>query len=419
MAFFRNWLAYMNGYIVLNISGDRCEEFLNLALKRGISFWDINRHGNDSIRVRMPVKEYRVLRSLARESQCRVRIVDKCGWPFFSRRLRGRQMLLLGGLFFLLAIYILSTFIWVIEVKPENGPLRQVQPAEIIAVARAEGLKPGARKSTLDVRALEFAMENRLPQLAWVGISFHGTRAEINVVEKALPPKEEAFDQPASIIAAKDGVIKEILVINGEKRVNVGDTVRAGEILISGLILPQLPEKKPGETSALPQPEPQPRLVRARGIVRARVWYEEEREIKRQRVRELPTGQKQTAVVLQMPQSRYTLKGPAQPPYKNYRQENKIITLPSWRNFTLPVELNIVTYYEVQIWQQQLSYEEAVRVAGNQALMELKAKLPARVSITGQKIIPLSKPEAEAVRVRVWIEAEEDIGRVVSLSGTG
>ncbi|CEP68229.1 Putative stage IV sporulation YqfD [Moorella glycerini] len=413
----RNWLAYLEGYLILTISGDDPEGFLNLALAQGISLWDITRHRNGSIQAKMPAGEYRALRSLARQSRCRVRIVDKRGWPFFSRRLRGRQVLLLGSLFFLLAIYLLSTFIWVVDVRPENGPLRRVTPDQVLAAARAEGLKPGARKSALDTRTLEYALERRLPQLAWVGIRFHGTRAEITVVEKAAPPGEEAVDRPASIIAAKDGVIKDILVINGEGRVKAGDTVRQGEILISGLILPPRPEKKPGEAAAPEQPPPAPRLVRARGIVRARVWYEGEKEINRRQVQEVPTGRQHTTIMVQTPGHRYILKGPQQPPYTSYRQENKVVALPSWRNFTLPVELIITSYYEVQVRYRQLSYEEAVSTAGRQILAELKEKLPPGASITGQKIVPLTKPEDEIVRVRAWVETEEDIGQVVPLSG--
>ncbi|NLW06733.1 MAG: hypothetical protein GX039_01940 [Clostridia bacterium] len=221
------------------------------------------------------------------------------------------------------------------------------------------------------------------------------------------------------MIAAKDGVIKEILVISGEKRVEVGDTVRAGEVLISGLIMSQLPEPELGQTGVSPSPEVQARLVRARGIVRARVWYEKVQEFSCRQVRELPTGQKMTAVLLHTPDRSFILKGPSRPPYKNYQQERQIFALPSWRNFTFPVELELVTYTEIQLWQQQLGYEEAVKIAANQALLELKARLPAGVSISGQKITPLSEPGAETARVRVWLEVEEDIDKVVPLNGTG
>ncbi|MDN5345493.1 MAG: hypothetical protein PWQ18_1607, partial [Clostridia bacterium] len=133
----RDWLAYLEGYLVLTINGDDPEGFLNLALARGISLEDITRNEDGSIQARMPVREYRALPSLARQSRCRIRIADKRGWPFFSRRLRGRQLLLLGGLFFFLVIYFLAGFIWVVEVRPENGDLRQVTPAQVLAAARA------------------------------------------------------------------------------------------------------------------------------------------------------------------------------------------------------------------------------------------------------------------------------------------
>ncbi|NLW08211.1 MAG: sporulation protein YqfD, partial [Clostridia bacterium] len=111
MTFLQNWLAYLNGYLVLNLNGERCEDFINLALEQEISLWDMKRLGKDGMQLKLPLAEFRALPSLARKSRCRVRIVDKRGWPFFYRRLQGRQMLLLGGLFFLVVIYLLSSFI--------------------------------------------------------------------------------------------------------------------------------------------------------------------------------------------------------------------------------------------------------------------------------------------------------------------
>lgn len=417
MALMHHWLTYMNGFIILSIKGDRCEEFINLAMTKGIRLWDIKRISDRELRVRMAVGEYRNLPSLARQSRCRVRIVDKRGWPFLNRRLQNRRMLMFGGIFFLLVVYILSTFIWIVEVRPEAGPLRQVSREQVIAAARMEGLKPGARKSTIDIRVLEYNLERRLPQVAWVGVSFHGTRAEISVVEKPNFPEDEVFDRPASIIAAKDGIIKEILVINGEARVKVGDTVRQGEVLISGLVIPGEPEEKAKQGEGVVQS--QPSLVRARGVVRARVWYEKELAVKLSWKREMLTGQQETLVMLRTPAGSYVIKGPIRPPFDEYRQEKKTYRLPSWRNYHFPVELIIVTYFEVLTREETLTYEEAVEAAGRQALKLLKQNVPEGVPIIQQKIIPLDKPGTGTAGVRAWLETEEDIGMTVPLNGTG
>jgi len=414
VAFLSDWLTYINGYIVLQINGENCETFLNLAIARGVGFWDINRTGSNSKRVKMQLREYRALRSLARESRCRIRIVDKRGLPFLKRRLRGRQMLLIGGLFFLLALYLLSMFVWVVDVTSEYGPLKQVSQEQILEAARTEGLRPGAKKSNLDIRQLEKKLERRFPCIAWVGISLNGTRVEIKVVEKVKPPEEPPFDQPASIVAAKDGVIKEILVISGEGRVKVGDAVRKGEILISGLILPQKTEEKKYKDEINFNP---PRLVRARGIVCAMVWYQKEKEVDLLQNRERLTGRKCTTAELITPQKRYILKGPSRSPYRYYREEIKTYSLPSWGNFSLPAEMKITTYYELEVWQEKLDFDEAVEIAARQALKELKEILPEGAVVVKEKIIPLTAPGAlNTVKVRTWIETEEDIGKVVPLS---
>ncbi|MBE3572928.1 MAG: sporulation protein YqfD [Moorella humiferrea] len=413
------WRSIMNnleGYLLLEVRGGDPEKFLNEALAANITLWDIAFNKDGGIQAKMRVDEIHALRSLAHRSGCRVRIVDKRGWPFYGRRLRRRQVLVAGSLFFLLAVYFLSTFVWVIHVRPEGEPLKVLTPEQILAAARAEGLQPGIRKSAIDVRVLEEGIERRLPQAAWIGIRFRGTLAEIAVVEKAAAPPEERETGPASIVAAKDGVIKDILVIDGEGRVKVGDTVRRGEILISGLILPPGPEQPQGGAPSS-QPPQEPRLVRARGEVKARVWYEGEKSVERRRIFTVPTGRHQETITVQIVGRRYIIKGPEGPPYAHYHRENKVVALPSWRNFIVPVELIITTYSEVQINSRQLSYEEAVRTAGEEILAELKRKLPPGAVVTGEKIIPISKPEEETVRVRAWIETEEDIGQVVPLGG--
>ncbi|MDK2820898.1 MAG: hypothetical protein PWP31_863 [Clostridia bacterium] len=414
--FIENLLSYIEGYIILDIKGDNPENFLNLALERRIRLWDILRNPDGNIRFKMPVKDYRLIRPLARESNCRVHIMDKRGLPFFINRLRGRKFMVVGFATFFITIYFLSTFIWVVDVKPENGPLRQVTVDKVISVARQEGLKPGVRKNSLDIRALEHQLEQRLPQVAWVGISFSGTKANINLVEKAIPPKEDTFDRPASIIAVKDGVIKQLLVINGEGRVAVGDTVRRGEVLISGLILPSEPKDKEEEKDK-PKKVLKPRLVRAKGIVRARVWYGKKCEINRQQVQEIPTGRQQTAIKVITSKGQFFIKGSARHLYKNYQQDNKVIKLPSWGKFSIPVELVVTTYSEVKIKRNDLKYEQAVSIGTKKALDLIKKDLPKGAKVIARKIIPLSKPEDKLVRIRVLLETEEEIGKSVPLKG--
>ncbi|SMB92974.1 similar to stage IV sporulation protein [Thermanaeromonas toyohensis ToBE] len=406
------WQALFRNYVEIEVEGKNREEFLNVALLQGLVFWDIIQSpGSKKFRAKIPVASFAQLRPVARRTRCRVRLLDKRGPLFWWRRLKSREMFLVGAVLFLLGLFLLSNFVWAVEVLPQ-GELMRVDPSRVKAVAAEAGLKPGTWKGKLDVRTLEHKILLKVPELAWVGVNFQGTRAHIKVVEKIFPSQDEMGSAPAHIIATKNGIISEILVLAGQARVSVGDTVRQGDILISGLILP-LQEKPPG-----PEEQPKlpvlPRLVRAKGIVRARVWYEAEGTALREEIKEALTGQRSTALILRTPGREYVLKGSLEPPYSTFRQESRVMKAPTWRNFTLPVELIIVTYFETSVERRWLSQEEAINKAKQEALSTLRQGLPARSKVLSERVIRVTE-EPGLVRVKVLLEAEEDIGQTINL----
>jgi len=237
--------------------------------------------------------QYKAFRQWALQEGYPYRILDKQGWPFLWRRIKRSRPLLLGFLSLLALLYIFSAFIWTVEVKPgEPSGLKSLTPEEILSVARQEGLKPGALKTTLRLRELEEAIETRLPQLAWVGIEVKGSKAEIYAVERRDWPLQD--ETPAHLVAAKDGLIKEMLVIKGQARVKPGEVVKKGDVLISGLLL---------EDKSIPL------LVSAQGVVKARVWYEGEKTVEKKLKEKIPTGREAKVLFLKIGSRSVFLKG--------------------------------------------------------------------------------------------------------------
>ena len=76
-------------------------------------------------------------------------------------------------------------------------------------------------------------LEN-LPQLQWVGINTYGCRAIIKVRERSQIAIQQETHQISSIVAARDGVVRNILVERGTAQCQVGQVVRKGQLLVSG-----------------------------------------------------------------------------------------------------------------------------------------------------------------------------------------
>lgn len=74
-----------------------------------------------------------------------------------------------------------------------------------------------------------------IPQLQWAGVNTYGCRAVISVREKG-PEKEKTEDpQPvSSIVASCDGIIHSITALQGTLMCSEGDSVRTGQLLVSG-----------------------------------------------------------------------------------------------------------------------------------------------------------------------------------------
>ncbi|MFQ9918571.1 MAG: sporulation protein YqfD [Flavonifractor plautii] len=141
-----------------------------------------------------------------------------------------------------------------------------VSTAEILTELRRQGLRPGVYGPGLDEGTISSAALLGLPELAWMSVNLHGIRAEVLVREAVPAPEVDDEEQVGSIVARSSGIVTHIEPLSGEALVAQGDTVLAGEVLISGAVTLDAPQYS--ELENLGQI-----LVRAQGQVFARTWH--------------------------------------------------------------------------------------------------------------------------------------------------
>ena len=124
--------------------------------------------------------------------------------------MRRRRGLVLGGLFFLASLYILTSFIWFIEITGN----RAIAKEEIRGLIEQLGIRPGIRKKQLDLLELEQDIARMHSAISWAGCRIRGTLLEIEIVEHRLEPEPDLAS--ADLVAAKDGLVERVLVIEGE-----------------------------------------------------------------------------------------------------------------------------------------------------------------------------------------------------------
>lgn len=401
-------MSYLAGYVVILVTGEAPEKFVNMAAARGIYLWDITRTGDGALLMKVRLGTVKPLRHVARRTRCRFRVIRRRGLPFYVNRLRRRKFLALGAVFFIITLYLLSSFVWYIEVRGNE----QVSAADVQEAAGRAGLRRGVPKWKVEPGRVEAKIQEELSLVSWAGVYLKGTRAVIEVAERAVPGDEDR--RPAHVVAVKAGLIKEVLVLNGHPAVKEGDTVAPGQVLISGEIPPpdELPQpgeaKKPGESPKAGRP---PRYVHARGIVRARVWYEGYGEAEIVETGRRPTGRSETRVSMKFAGKEIILAGNRDVSFEQYEVESSVKRMPQWRNLNLPVELVTVKYFELAGYREERGREGALELARSRALAEAEKQLPREAAVQERWVEELTAGgNGNVVRVKAVIEAVEDIG---------
>jgi len=377
MFFYILW-NFIRGYLIIRVDGLSLEKFINLTVSRGIYLWGIKRQSYTTLTAKISVSGFRQLHEISRKLHCRIRIQDKRGLPFVFYRYRKRKMLTVGILICLCIVYSLSFFIWSVEVEGTE----EVDPQKILSELESLGVKPGVFKPNIDSMLIENQLIVNIPELSWASLEIRGSRAILRVKESVLPPVMIDKNTPCNIVAAKDGIIEKMIVLDGQAIAEPGQTVKKGQLLVSGII------EHPDTIGV--------RYVHSMGQILARTWYQETVEI--------------------------SLKQP----YRQRTGRKAEIKYLGWNRFKIPFRKEEISFsnYEVEIVQDNFifteTYYEIEEIQWNKNITKLKAKLEemaleaVRKSMPpGAKIIDkklkydmIDNEKASAV---ISIEALEDI----------
>ena len=206
--------------------------FMNLAAFRGVALWDVAQEGT-GMRLKAPRSSMSVLEACAEKTGCTLEVLGWGGLPVFLGRFRGRQAWTAGLFLFAAGLYVLSSFIWVIEVEGNERVAKQ----EILTACEQMGLHPAAWKNRVDTEAVTEGLLQEFSDLSWVSVGIRGTDVTIKVAETIEKTEKIDKQTPADIIAAADGLILQITAERGTPLVQAGDVVKKGDILISSALL--------------------------------------------------------------------------------------------------------------------------------------------------------------------------------------
>ena len=220
---------YFSGCLKVIFKGEFTERVLNLCAENGIKLWSAKSE-NGRLTAFITLKDFYLLPDVISGSKIRVHIEERYGFPFVLSRYRKRPGILIGVLIFITFLEFMSGFIWVIDIKGNE----KIESEKIMTALEKIGIYEGIFSDKISPKSDSQRLLLQLDGLAWASLNIEGSRLTVNVTE--AEEKDNSDNRPCNLKAEFDGVITKIDLTSGDSVVKVGDTVKKGDVLVSGII---------------------------------------------------------------------------------------------------------------------------------------------------------------------------------------
>ena len=396
MFLIRLW-HYLKGYVIIIVSGLSVERFINICTRRQILLWDIERLNDAAVLMKMSIRGFRNARSAARKSRCRVRIKAKKGLPFLIWKYRKRKGFIIGLIAFAALIYLMTSIIWSIEITGNYN----VETGLLMKQINEMGIFRGSAKRSINPKYVADMLMLKNRELSWAGVEIKGTKLLISVREGIQPPAMIPMEQPCDVIASKDGIVISVMAKNGLALVKEGDTVKKGQVLISGVL----------ESI---HPEFGSKYVHAMGEVMARTWYEVKEEVPEKRIIRIRTGLEWNRYSVYFLDFRLRLPS-GRNPFALYETSVLDKSPVIMNRFKFPFGLIVEKHHELKEEEQALEKEQAREFAYMIAMNKISEKMPREAEIVDRQMQVVASEGREYLLVTV--ECTENIAIQQELEG--
>ena len=383
---------YIRGYVTITIEGFFIEKFLNICAKRKFKIWDTERD-KQKASLNIGIKAFKNLRQIAKKTICRVKIKRRVGMPFLLKKYNTRKFFFTSTVVCFAVFYILSLFIWRVEVLGNE----KVDKGEIFKNLKELGVEKGILKYKVDAKNVANSLMLRTNIFSWINIIIKGNVLRVYVCERTFSIPIIPKDEPCDIVAVKDGLITSLLVKSGDEKVKVGDTVREGQILITGEIV--------SAKEGVPK-----RFVHSNGSVKARTWYMREIIVNTKQNQALRTGESIKKYFLVLFDKRVCLLN-KNIKFLNYDKEEFKKRVSIGKDLVFPFEFHIDRFNEINIIEKELSLDEAKKNALERLNIEITECMPKNIKELKRDIYFKYNFKGELVSGTI-VECEEEIGEV-------
>jgi len=338
------------GYCRISSEIKNTEALLNMFMRHSIINWKF-RKGEKRTQFFILESDLHRFASLCAANCIEYREERRYGLYPYLRKYKRRFGIPIGVVLFISILWVSGLFIWDINVTGNSN----VREEDIIERLNSLGCGIGSYIPSLKFDSIYNRVLVQSDDLSWISINMRGTVANIEVREIAKPGNPKPNADGANLTAAADGQIELLEIYAGAPAVNVGDSVRAGDLLVSGII----EGKKMGN-----------RYVYARGKVYARLTKEIVVEVPLTEERVVYTGREIRDTTVKIFGKSINISSNSGNIEGLYDKIEKKEQLSFFGVVSVPVYVATTVYKEYKFEDYTLSETEAVREAYNRLKTE-------------------------------------------------
>lgn len=288
------------------------------------------------------------------------KVVKELGIYNILNKIKKNYIYIISIIIGIILFIILSNMVFKINIIHENKEIREIIKEELDEY----GIKVlSFKKSYKKLDKIRQKILDKYPdKLDWMEFEVDGLIINVRIEERIITDTTKE-DKVCDLIAAKSGIINDILVENGEVLVNINDYVKEGDTLVTGIIKYNEEEK---------------RLTCASGEVYATTWYTVDVKIPFSYNEYIETGKKKYNIIWENNDNMHLLLRKRFTDYNSYLKNIFKIF-----DFNLYLE----TEKETKKITKTYTEEEALEVGINKAIENIKIKLSDKDEIIDKKVL--------------------------------
>lgn len=221
--------GFLQHYRKIRIEGINLAHIANKCIKNGIILRNLQWKNPLESTAELRGDDFGRLKKAAGHSYKMTVLKEGGILPLFNS-MKANLLTIAGA--FLLGALIFYQSLFVAEIRIDG--YQSLSETSIRQTLAEAGLVEGARKED-DYSQVKAALYENHKEITWVSIFADGRLIKVHIAEAGNQEEADQNDEkPVHIVATRSGMVEKIMPLEGNARVQKGDYVNKGDILISG-----------------------------------------------------------------------------------------------------------------------------------------------------------------------------------------